>query len=112
MPSCYIYQADVYCTHCGEEIIRELGVDPVDCDDDSDVVPVFYFGPVESDSPYHCASGSDCLDAIELIEDDGTPFKIGALITDLLTDCGYDYVVEAQSEGGPVAEFWAEEFLG
>lgn len=70
---CYIYAADLYCEECGEairdRIIRE-GFAPSDPDDEASYDSGDYpSGPCEadrSDSPQHCGSGPECLNAIEL----------------------------------------------
>jgi len=109
----YIYQADLYCDSCGEDIRKRLdeeGKTPENLNDehtyDSDNYPKYVYEIGESDSPSHCGSHADCLEAETLPSRD----KIGALLsTDLTTD-GVLYVREAIEEGGEVAEFWNREF--
>lgn len=103
-----IYCADVWCDDCAEAIrddIRGHGKAPIDPDDessyDSDEFPKLAGDDEESDSPTHCASGTDCLNADRL--SDGT--KVGLLFGEL-TDAGIEYVKEAIAAGGLVAEFW------
>ena len=110
----FIYQADLYCDDCGRDIRKRLkaeGHAPEDPSDersyDSDEYPKHVPDGGESDSPNHCGSGDDCLNAIEL--SDGS--KIGALITEELTSDGEEYVRQAIAEGGLCAvEVWAEEW--
>lgn len=111
MPS--IYCADVWCDACTEAI-------KADCHDsktspahpydettyDSDEFPKYMPDDSESDTPQHCGSGADCLEA-EVLSDGS---KIGALLSTTLTDDGIDYVREAVADGGNVAEFWAIAF--
>lgn len=75
-------------------------------DYDSDDYPKGGLDDEETDSPQHCGSHADCINAIEL--PDGT--RIGALISDNLTSYGVEYVKEAVSEGGVVSEFWRSVF--
>src|SRR5579872_2144032 len=108
----YIYQADVWCDDCGREIREELnqaGKAPDDPGDessyDSDNYPKrSYKGDHESDSPSHCASGPECLNA-EILPD-GT--KIG-MIFGALTNDGVLYVTETHKERpSAVTQFWMQ----
>ena len=99
----YIYQAALYCEDCGESIRKELeasGKAPADPDDetsyDSSDFPAGPYpdGGGEADSPQHCDSGSECLDAVTLPCGD----KIGAWLENPLTEDGVKYVVSAIRE--------------
>ena len=109
----YIYAADIYCEECGEAIRKQItqeGHAPADPDDewsyDSDEFPKgpYCNGGGEADSPQHCGSGEDCLNAIEF--PDG--FRCGAWLENELTTEGVKYVKEAIRDGGEVAEMWAD----
>ena len=113
----YIYAADVWCDSCGRAICRELedtGKAPADPGDpysyDSDYYPK-WVEECESDTPDHCASGSECLEAEDLssylhrrvgalIEDKPSLRYVGALLGSL-TSHGEDYVREALAEPLP-----------
>ena len=107
----YIYAADIYCKDCGEAqreflIYKGLAQRDYESSYNSDQFPK---GPYpdsggESDSPQHCGSGPDCLNAIVL--SDGTP--IGVWLENELTADGVEYVREAIREGGEVAGLWAD----
>lgn len=109
----YIYCADLYCDSCGKDIMARLdkeGKTPENPDDersfDSDDYPKYVGDPGESDSPSHCGSHADCLEAEVLPSGD----KIGCLLSTELTQDGVEYVREAIKDGGEVAEFWANAF--
>lgn len=108
-----IYQADIWCDSCADAIRTDLdkaGHTPEGPSDeysyDSDEYPKGVGDPGESDSPSHCGAGGECLEAEEL----PSGYKIGALLSDELTEDGEDYVREAIAEGGEVAEFWSTQF--
>lgn len=91
----YMYAADLWCEDCGAKIIDELTAegnapeDPEDeCSFDSDDFPKGPYpnGGGESDSPNHCAAGSDCINAV-----DGN----GVFLENPLTDVGREYVKSA-----------------
>lgn len=100
----YIFQADIFCGDCGRDICSRLTPPPEE-PYDSDDYPKGPFGDGggESDTPQHCGSGEDCLNAIELT--DGS--KVGAWLENPLTGDGADYVREAVESGGEVAGLWA-----
>ena len=109
----YIYAADIYCDDCGDEIkarIQAEGKAPENPNDetsyDSDEYPKYCSDDDESDSPQHCGSHEDCLNAVTL----PSGRKIGCLIGTNLTDAGVEYLKEIVDKGGEVAEFWANEF--
>jgi len=126
----YVYNADTYCDSCGEAIRKSLAYLNIDADDeysyDSDHYPKFVFGDYPADSPDHCASQKDCLEAIDLreygLEDNpeilvgAESFKIGALLSDDLTAEGWDYLEDMLNENPrtPYQEalhtFWHETF--
>jgi hypothetical protein len=111
-----IYQADIWCDSCADAIRSDLKATvgdtgfPFNPGDertyDSDEYPKYAWDHDETDSPQHCGSGKDCLEAETL--SDGS--KVGMLIGTHLTDEGVDYLKEAIVCGGTVAEFWAEAF--
>lgn len=97
----YTYQADVYCDDCAEKICERLdaereaaGLEPLNTGDDpmhydSSEYPKYDPTDGESDTPTHCASGAECLNAERL--DDGT--HVGCLMGSLTED-GVEYVLE------------------
>lgn len=102
----YIYQADIYCDDCAEDIMRRLRAEgnvPADCSDDW---PKWCDGDAESDTPQHCASGPGCLNA-EVLPDGG---KVGYFFGNDLTSDGIEYVKEAVREGGVVADLWRRTY--
>jgi hypothetical protein len=110
----YIFNADMYCDDCGEDIRRAIdaaGNTPADPDDegsyDSGEYPKRCNGSSdEFDCPEHCGSGKDCSNVYEF--PDG--WKIGAWLENDLTTAGEDYVKDAVRWGGEVAELWAEYY--
>lgn len=108
-----IYAADIFCDSCGESIRQRIiaeGKAPQNPEDettyDSGEFPKRADDDDESDSPQHCGSHADCLEADTL--SDGS--KVGKLIGTNLTEAGVEYVRETITEGGLVAEFWADQF--
>ena len=110
-----IYQAECWCDKCADEIKSRLLADATDeqkedWEDesayDSDEFPKYMSDDQESDSPCHCAAGEECL-AAEVL---ASGLKIGALLSTSLTSEGAEYVKQAVSEGGEVAEFWRNQF--
>jgi hypothetical protein len=75
-------------------------------DYDSGDYPKYGSDDEACDSPQHCGSGGDCVNAIEFEEHS----SIGCLICSNLTDDGIEYVKEVVREGGRVADFWRVEF--
>lgn len=106
----YIFQADLWCDDCAEKIKDEFRPEDRPDDDDlpdSDSWPCEVTGSLESDSPDHCAAGAECINAEELESGD----RIGALLTDELTDEGVAYVREKlTNEPSEVVKFWGESF--
>ena len=111
----FIYQADCWCDSCGEAIKERLLATATDEEKqnwedernyDSGEFPKSMGDDEESDSPQHCASLDECLEAEELLSGQ----KIGCLLSTNLTNDGVTYVKEAVAEGGEVAEFWKERF--
>ena len=111
----YIYDADIFCEQCGEEIRKWLTHDGFAPDDSSDELSYdsdeFPKGPYpdgggEADTPQHCGSGETCYNAIEL--NDGRP--IGVLLNNDLTSEGVEYVREAMKDGNEVTNLWAEYY--
>ena len=106
-----IYAADIFCDSCGDDIRERLaptlkGAEIDETTYDSGDFPKHADDDEETDSPQHCGSHADCLEAETL--PDGT--KIGKLIGTNLTCDGVEYVREAIADGGMVAEYWAEQF--
>lgn len=110
----YIYQADLYCEECGEDIKRRMRrwENPPGARSeetfDSDEMPKGPNGSGggESDSPCHCASREDCLNAITL--SDGT--KIGCWLENDLTQEGVRSLQESIRErpDNEVIQLWQE----
>lgn len=108
---CYIYAADVYCVKCGRDIrqrLTEQGLRPDNPHDetayDSDEYPKGPDNVDESDSPQHCGSGDDCLDALEL-----NGVKYGKFLENPLTSEGIEYVKESHVERPTdLTEMWME----
>lgn len=100
----YMYAADLWCDSCGEAINRLASSQS----DNPDVERAEYVGEDtgESDSPCHCGSHEDCLEAETL----PSGRKIGALLSTSLTSYGIEYVKEAVADGGEVSEFWRQAF--
>ena len=112
----YIYCADIYCELCGESIRERItleGNSPDNPEDettyDSDEFPKgpFIDGGGESDCPQHCASGKDCLQALEI---DGE--KYGAFLENDLTTEGVRYVTEQLKESpeSPIPQLWKKYY--
>lgn len=108
-----IYQADCWCDSCADSIKKRIikkGEAPENMDDertfDSNEFPKWMDEDEEADTPQHCASHAECLEADEL--PDGT--KIGKLLSHSLTDDGIQYVKEYIEEGGIVSEWWKKQF--
>ena len=109
----YIYQADIYCDRCGEDIRRRLtaeGLAPANPIDettfDSDDFPKVDGEGYEVDCPQHCGSGADCLEP-EIIGGE----KYGKLLEHVLTKTGADYVRSAHAEDpNEVTAYWMERF--
>lgn len=108
-----IYAADIFCDSCGDDIRQRIttsGKAPKNPEDettyDSGEFPKCANDDDETDSPQHCGSGEDCLEAETL--SDGS--KIGKLIGTNLTEEGVEYTREQIASGGLVAEFWADQF--
>lgn len=112
----YIYAADIYCEDCGRAIrkdIRRAGNAPAHPSDessyDSDEYPKgpYSDGGGEADSPQHCGSGAECINALEL--EDGT--KVGCFLENPLTSDGYEYVREQHRESpSEVTELWVDHY--
>jgi hypothetical protein len=114
----YMYQAALYCGPCGRAIRDRLdtkGKAPEDTDDessyDSDEYPKGPYpdGGGESDSPQHCDSGAECLDALDMGGDFG---KVGAWLENDLTADGVQHVADSIEEkpDNPVCAFWAKVY--
>lgn len=99
----YVYQADTWCDSCGAMIAEGLRNDGVADSGDSDGYPQGPYPEEETDSPNHCASEENCLEAINLgdwgLAPDAELYgaetrKIGAITNDGLTDAGEAYLRE------------------
>jgi hypothetical protein len=104
-----MYQADLFCEDCGEEIrdaLTNSGNAPDDPDDeysyDSDDFPKGPESTGESDSVQHCGSHEACVNAIEM--PDGS--KIGVWLGNDLTTEGLQSVCEAVQDGSAVSVLW------
>jgi hypothetical protein len=108
---CYIYAADCYCEKCGEAL-KQLLPKPKKPDDentfDSDEYPKgpYSNGGGESDSPQHCGSGEECLDATII---DGE--KHGCFLENDLTEDGQKSLQELHKDrNSPVTAFWIAHY--
>lgn len=108
-----IFEADTWCDSCAEDIrkrIQKEGNAPENRDDettfDSGEYPKRMEENESADTPQHCGSGADCLEAETLPSGD----KIGKLLSDELTCEGIEYVKEYIEQGGEVSEWWREQF--
>lgn len=107
-----IYQADTWCDSCADDIrqqIQKQGNAPKNPDEttyDSGEFPKLMSEDESADSPQHCGSGEDCLEAENL----PSGAKIGKLLSCELTNDGIQYVKESILEGGEVSEFWRQKF--
>ncbi len=95
----YIYQADIYCDDCGNEIKRQCMQHERRTRDilsrrDSEQWPQEVIGSNESDCPQHCGAGSSCPNFIRL--EDGT--KVGMFLENELTQEGYEYIRDEWKE--------------
>lgn len=125
----YAYQADTYCDSCGAAIARQLLANPADAvilKDDSDHFPQ-YAQEEAVDYPDHCASGSECLEAIDLTDYGlrnvtrlygSEERKVGAILNNGLTEHGEAYLKEMLSEPlrtpyqVALHKLWREVFSG
>lgn len=99
----YIYDADIYCYGCGEEIIKELRAAGRYNTGDSDDWPQ---GPMEdgggeSDSPQHCGSREGCVNEIQLYWRKRPAGKVSAFLENPLTSHGEEYLCEMVSNEHP-----------
>lgn len=132
----YVYAADTWCDSCGEKIRADLtceGSAPADPSDeyayDSDEFPKGPYPEESTDGPDHCASRAECLEAVDLGDyglEDGTELigaegrRIGALLSDGLTDEGVSYLQEMMEDRDreptsyqvALYRFWREVFAG
>ena len=106
----YIFAADCYCEDCGAAICEELiqeGKAPADFDErtyDSDQFPKGPYDVCERDCIDHCASGPDCLNAIEI-----GGMKFGVCLENELTTEGVRWLKEIMEESPTdITEYWAE----
>jgi hypothetical protein len=128
----YVYRADTYCDSCGARLRAGLivsGLAPADPDDewtyDSDDFPKGPVAEEPTDSPDHCASGDECLEAVHLGRYGLLPLaplfgaeeaRIGALLSDGLTDAGLAWLAETLAETDltpyqrALHAYWSEAF--
>ena len=104
----YIYAADCFCEDCGNALKGRLKPPENPGDErtfDSNFYPKgpYSDGGGEADSPQHCGSGPNCLNALDV-----GGVKVGCWLENELTNAGARYVAEAVAEGGPVAALWAQ----
>lgn len=94
----YIFQAEVWCDDCGKHIAERLKADgqevPEDPEDhdsfDSDDFPKGPFPDDDpADTPTHCASDDECINAVHL----SFGRKVGAIVSGLTED-GRKYALE------------------
>jgi len=105
----YVFQGDIYCQACGEDIIRELRAEGVQPSEDSDEWPQGVVdGGGEADTPWHCGSGEGCLNREYIAEWDR---YIGCPLWNPLTEEGYRYVAKRIEEepDNPVCQMWLRE---
>jgi hypothetical protein len=122
----YVFQADTYCDSCGERIAREIDAsgDHVAIPEDSEHYPQPAVEE-ETDAPDHCADAGDCLESVDLGDYGLAPDaemvgaesrRIGALLSDGLTDEGVAYLAEMLAEESrtpyqsALHNYWREEF--
>lgn len=104
----FMYAADLYCEKCGENIREQLleEQDTKRNTDDSDEWPQEVDVSGEADSPWHCGSGADCLEAEEI---DGE--KYGKFLENDLTEDGIEYVRDKHDdEPTAVTRFWMDYY--
>ena len=67
-PDVFIYQADIFCDDCADEIKELLDKDGVEDDGDSDTYPQgpYSNGGGESDSAHFCGSHRECVNATRI----------------------------------------------
>jgi hypothetical protein len=123
----FIYNADTYCDSCGERIREDLEARGESPADDSDSYPQGPYPSEPTDSPDHCASVAECLEAIDLAGYGLRPTdpiygaearRIGALLSDGLTDEGVRWLVEVLAEADETStpyqralyDLWSQEF--
>ena len=82
----YVYEGEIYCDACGR----------------ADEV---YHSEEATDSPVHCAAGSNCVNWIQIGD-----VYVGDLVGDSLTDVGVEYVKDVIRAGGLCAGLWRTHF--
>ena len=87
-----------------DDIVGQLDQLEEDCYD-SNEYPKWCPDDAESDSPQHCGSGADCINAEYL-----GVWRVGYCFGNSLTSDGEEYVKRAVREGGEVAELWAVQY--
>jgi hypothetical protein len=89
----YAYQGALYCDDCAEQIIEELDAQGAEDDGDSEQYPQgpHSDGGGESDSPYHCDNGAQCVNAVQV----PGGAKIGCPFGNPMTVEGLSHLVEA-----------------
>ena len=87
----YIYQADLLCEDCANDIIGELKAKGVEDTGDSDDYPQgpYADGGGEADSPQHCGYFADCINAESFPDREK---RVGIFLENPLTQDGMDYV--------------------
>lgn len=102
----YVYQADLYCKQCGDQIKDELnkeGKAPANPDDeysyDSGDYPkgLYSQGGGEADSPQHCGN-RECQEFLENpLTEDGRNYVLDCLIENKGSGAGSDEILELWS---------------
>lgn len=115
-PAAFTYQADVWCKHCGQNIINDLtanGKAPADPENessyDSGDFPKSYDPDSESaDSPQNCASGT----CGGVYTSNGRQLTYGTFLENGLTEDGYQALQQMLNKAGqyltPPQKEWAE----
>jgi hypothetical protein len=87
----YVYQTSLLCADCADETFARLQKTTVVRDDDSDDLPhgPYSDGGGEADSPRHCDSAEDCVNAVRV----PNGRRVGCPLGNPLTKYGERYVV-------------------
>lgn len=111
MGTVYIFQGDIYCESCGEDIregIRRSNGGRPPAIQDSESYPMPHdAGNTESDTPHHCGGGDTCLEPETLDNGETVP----CLVTSSLTDDGVEYVRDAHlNNPTDLTAWWVDRF--
>jgi RadC-like JAB domain len=96
----YAYQADLYCEDCGRAIQSQLRQEGIRDTGDTNDFPQGPYpdGGGEADSPWHCASDAECINAMEFSD-----VKLGVWLGNPLTREGVEQLREMLDAPGPSA---------